>query len=229
MAKKTVEQLKKQLQSKDVEERQEAAWALKELEDEAEKASKELEEALNDEDWAVRKLSLLALGKIYKSNFEDTAINFLKNDPHGEVKAGAIDTLAEFGSENAVPALLDATKDEYKIVREMASWALGKLGSKSKNVAPQLIALFENADPIEQKIISWTLAEIGSKEAIEPLRKAADKTDIPELKADLAFSLAKLEDKEYIGISILQEMADNGELTKWEIEELEELLKEKGL
>lgn len=229
MTKKTIQQLIGELQSQDLETRQQAAWDLAEMEDEAEEASSALEIAVEDKDWAVRKLSLMALGNIHKSNFEDKAIDFLLHDSHGEVKAGAIDVLAKFGSEKAIPALLKATKDEYKMVREMAAWALGKLGSKAKNVAPQLIDLFKKADPTEQKIISWTLAEIGAKEAIEPLRNAADKTEIPELKADLAFSLAKLEEEDYIGISMLQEMAENGELTKWEIEELEKLLEEKGL
>jgi len=222
MAIKSISELIVDLQSDNLETRRDAAWALAEYGEAAREALPALRDSFKDDDWAVRKLSLLALGRILESDFESEAINALENDPNNEVKAGAIETLAEFGSEKAVPALLKAAKSDYQTVREMAPWALGKLGKKSSIAITSLIDLLLTSNPFEQKIVGWALGEIGAVEAVDPLIKVIEESTLPEVKASLAFSLAKLDDKDK-GIAYLLEMKEKNELTYWEIQELDKL------
>ncbi len=223
----------KKLKSSDVEKRQEGAWDLQELaENERAKiklAIPDLVAVLKDEDWAVRKLSLLALGYLDVKDQIPTMIDFLRNDINSEVRVGAAQALGDMKVEKAVPDLIQALDDSAVMVRQVSLYSLGLIGIPAKEAVPKVIEILNQPEDIEllqvSDIAAWVLGEIGDKSAIDSLSKALDNATYSERKVEIACALTRLEDGKGIGFSKLVKMKENFELNELQLELVENILK----
>ena len=124
--KEKVQELIKQLKAEKVEDRQEAAWNLhksaEEQVTEIAEAIPALIEATKDENWAVRKMSIMALGELNVEKLIPTIIDFLKNDLESEVRVGAAEALGDMKAEQGVPQLIKALDDSYDMVCHVSIW-----------------------------------------------------------------------------------------------------------
>lgn len=223
----------KKLKSSDVEKRQEGAWDLQELaENERAKiklAIPDLVAVLKDEDWAVRKLSLIALGYLDVKDQIPTMIDFLRNDINSEVRVGAAQALGDMKVEKAVPDLIQALDDSAVMVRQVSLYSLGLIGIPAKEAVPKVIEILNQPEDIEllqvSDIAAWVLGEIGDKSAIDSLSKALDSAVYSERKVEIACALTNLEDGKGIGFSKLVKMKENFELNELQLELVENILK----
>jgi HEAT repeat protein len=228
-----VKELIEQLKSEDVEERQEAAWTLHKN---AENGVKEITEAIpalitatKDEDWAVRKMSILALGELNVEKVIPTIIDFLKNDLENEVRVGAAEALGDMKAEQAIPDLINALDDSYDMLSQVAIWSLGTIGKKAAAAVPKLLELLVTPEEVgivqTSNITAWALGEIGDKSAIEPMIEALNNSAYHEQQFTIAYSLALLEGPEGTGFKELKRMKENFEFVFDEAEQYEKLLK----
>ena len=223
----------KKLKSPDVVKRQEGAWNLLELaENESDKiklAIPDLVAVLKDEDWAVRKLSLLALGYLDVKDQIPTMIDFLRNDINSEARVGAAQALGEMKVEKAVPHLIQALDDSAFMVRRASLHSLGLIGILAKEAVPRVIEILNQPEDMEllqvRNIAAWVLGEIGDKSAIDSLSKALDSAVYSERKVEIACALTNLEDGKGIGYSELVRMKENFELNEFQLEYVEKILK----
>ncbi len=231
-----VNNLIEKLKSNDLETRQEAAWNLKVL---AEDKNKEVEVAIpdlintmQDDDWAVRKLSILALGELNVNKKIPTIIDFLRNDIESEVRVGAAEALGQLKAEEAVPHLIKALDDSSNMVRQVSMWSLGLIGEKAKEAVPKIIEFLLKPEDIEitqiSNLAAWSLGEIGDKRAIEPLTNALNKAAYHEKKFTIAYSLALIEDGKGEGFTELIRMKENYELADSDLKLFEKLLNKLG-
>lgn len=221
------------LKSTDLDTRQQAAYNIhkfsEEHTDESFIAIPSLKEAMNDSDWVVRKMSILALGELDVKEEIPRLIDFLKNDNEPEVRVGAAEALGDMKAENALEGLIAALDDPYEMVQQVTLWSIGKLGEKAKIALPKLIEFLSIPDStaIVQKtnIAAWALGEVGDKRAIDPLNKALKEAQYHDRKYNVASSLALLEGKDGEGFAELIKMKNLDELFPHELEEFEELEK----
>jgi len=75
------------------------------------------------------------------------------------VRLCACDGLTKIGEPAAVPAFINALKDENKLVRSRSAEALGKIGDK-RAVLP-LISALKDEDQYVRKRVTWALNEIA--------------------------------------------------------------------
>lgn len=224
------------LKSSDLETRQQAAWELHKLAedniDETKKAIPVLLKTIKDEDWAIRKMSTLALGELGVKEAIPMIIDFLKFDIEPEVRAGAAEALGDLRAEQAVPSLIDALDDSADIVRQVSIWSLGLMGEKAKEAVPKILEFLSKPDDIGivqiSHLAAWTLGEIGDKRAIEPLVNALNNAAYHEKQFNIAYSLALLEGPKGFGFTELQRMKGNHELDNSELELFEKLMKKKS-
>jgi HEAT repeat protein len=228
-----VKELIKNLQSTDLETRQEAAYDLYRLAEdkiiEIKEAIPELKKTINDDDWAVRKMSILALGELNRQELIPTFIEILRLDTNPEVRAGTAEVLGKMKVEEAEPILIKSLDDSADIVRQVSAWSLGMIGKKATNAVPKLLEIMQQPDDINfiqiNSIAIWALGKIGDKIALKPLITALDNATDHEMKFNIACSLAEIEDEKGIGFTELQKMKDNYELNETEIEVFEKILK----
>ncbi len=237
----TVEKLDKEinllitnLKSNDVETRRDAAWKIKEF---AETNARDLQdiipflvEALLNDDWVIRKMVLLALGKLEAKSECSKVISILNNDKNGEVRAAAAEILTHMEIEEAIPYLIKALKDSERVVFEVAIWGLGSFGEKAKAAVPMLIELLS----IKTKgivsinaLAAWALGEIGDTSAIEPLTQALKKVTFLEEQFKIAFAIAQLEEGIGFGTEELQQLQTSGKLMQPDVDLIDELIQSK--
>ncbi|MHA1156379.1 MAG: HEAT repeat domain-containing protein, partial [Candidatus Heimdallarchaeota archaeon] len=189
-----------------------------------------LVKALQDEDWVVRKMSLLTLGELEAMNEVPTVISILSKDENAEVRAAATEVLAKLEIEEAIPHLIKALEDSKRVVFEVAIWGLGSLGKKAKDAVPRLIEFLNvtcQGSIIIPALAAWALGEIGDKSAIEPLKQTLDKAIFLEDQFKVAFAIAQLEEGISFGTEELQRIQASGKLQKSENESIEKLIQSK--
>lgn len=231
--KKKIKDLIEKLRSSDLDTRQQAAWDLYTLgEDKIEEvnlAIPALIVAMKDADWAVRKMSILALGELQVTEEIPTIIEFLRYDIEPEVRAGAAEALGYMKAYQAIPDLIRALDDTASIVQQVTIWTLGTMKEKAKTAVPKILEFLLKPDDVELIQINnqaaWALGEIGDKAAIKPLVNALNAAAYHERKFTIAYSLALLEGFNGNGLIELQRMKDKYELDDNELELFDKLQK----
>jgi len=229
---KTIQDLIIDLKSSDLDTRQQAAYDLhissEKNPGETKSAIPSLKEAINDPDWVVRKMSIMALGELDVREEILRIIDFLKDDANPEVRVGAAEALGDMKVDEAIEHLIMALDDSYEILKQVSIWSLVRIGKKSITAVPKIIECMLKPDikGIAQtnNLAAWALGEIGDKTAIEPLKKALKEAEYSERKFIVAYSLALLEGADGIGYAELLKMKENSQLLNHEIEELDELI-----
>lgn len=229
--KEKVKDLIEKLKSTDLETRQQAAWDLSMLgEDKIEEAKlavPALIVAMKDDDWAVRKMSILALGELQVTEEIPTIIESLRYDVEPEVRAGAVQALGDMKAEQAIPDLIKALNDSSSVVQQVTVWALGSMKEKAKAAIPKILEFLMKSEDIEfvqiNNLAAWALGEFGDKTAIGPLITALNDAAYHERKFTIAYSLALLEGPNGEGLVELRRMKDHYELDDHELALLEKL------
>jgi len=234
--KNNVTELIKRLKDEDVEVRQEAAWILHKNAEEGMKEAAEaipaLITAMKDDDWAVRKMSILALGELNVEKLIPTIIDVLKNDLENEVRVGAAEALGDMKAEQAVPQLINVLDNSYEMLCHVAIFSLSKIGEKATAAVPKLLELLATPEEVgfvqTNSLAAMALGEIGDKSAIEPLKDALNKAAYHEHQFTIAYSLALIEGLDGAGIAELKRMKEKFEFINDDLELYEKLLKKLG-
>ena len=103
----------KRLKSDNLEEKREAAWELQNLEEKAKDAIPALVEAIKDEDWAVRSMSVLAIGNVKYDKINSDLTLLLLEDESEEVRASAVEALVRIRPSDINSLLVQAIKDKH--------------------------------------------------------------------------------------------------------------------
>ena len=223
--KKRVADYIERLQSYNLEEKREAAWELQDLGKEAGDAIPTLVIAIKDEDWAVRSMSVLALGELKYDKVNPDLIHILLNDESEEVRASAVEALVRIRPDEINSLLVQAIKDKHKLVRERVVWGLGVIGEKAKEAIPEIIELLRMPDVgLIHSIAAWALVELSAYEAIELLTETMLMTEADEIRFRLALALGYLEEGEGEGLKELRKMKDQGRLSHIEELQLEDFI-----
>ncbi|MHA1556600.1 MAG: HEAT repeat domain-containing protein [Candidatus Heimdallarchaeota archaeon] len=183
--------------------------------------------AMKDDDWAVRKMAILALGELQVTEEIPSIIKSLNYDVESEVRAGASQALGFLKAEQAIPDLIKALDDSASVVQQVTIWTLGMMKEKAKAAVPKMLEILLKPEDVEliqiNNLAAWALGEFGDKAAIEPLITAMNAAEYHERKFTIACSLALLEGPNGEGMVELQRMKDNYELVYNEPELLETL------
>lgn len=223
--KKRVSEYIKRLKSDNLEEKREAAWELQNLEMKAKDAIPTLVETIKDEDWAVRSMSVLALGKLKYDKVNQDLIHILLKDESEEVRASAVEALVRIRPSEINSLLMQAIKDAHKLVRERVVWGLGVIGEKAKEAIPEIIEILQMPNEgLLHSIAAWALVELSADEAIEPLTETMLLTEADEIRFTLALALAYLEGGEGEGLKELHKMKEQGRLSHIEELQLEDFV-----
>ncbi|MBE0415655.1 MAG: HEAT repeat domain-containing protein [Dehalococcoidia bacterium] len=107
------------------------------------------------------------------------------------VRSAAADALGMIGDEAAVPALIDALKDEFSVVRTDAAFALGRLGAAA---VPALIEALKEEEERMRAEAAFALGEIGrdAKSAVLALIEALN-DEKEDVRREAAWALEKIE------------------------------------
>jgi len=182
---------------------------------------------MKDDDWAVRKMAILALGELQVTEEIPSIIKSLNYDVESEVRAGASQALGFLKAEQAIPDLIKALDDSASVVQQVTIWTLGMMKEKAKAAVPKMLEILLKPEDVEliqiNNLAAWALGEFGDKAAIEPLITAMNAAEYHERKFTIACSLALLEGPNGEGMVELQRMKDNYELVYNEPELLETL------
>ena len=223
--KKRVSEYIKKLKSDNLEEKREAAWELQDLEEKAKDAIPALVEAIKDEDWAVRSMSVLALGKVKYDKINSDLTLLLLEDESEEVRASAVEALVRIRPSDINSLLVQAIKDKHKLVRERVVWGLGVIGEKAKEAIPEIIEILQMPNEgLLHSIAAWALVELSADVAIEPLTETMLLTEADEIRFTLALALAYLEEREGEGLKELRKMKNQGRLSQIEELQLEDFI-----
>lgn len=223
--KKRVADYIERLQSYNLEEKREAAWELQDLGKEAGDAIPALVVAIKDEDWAVRSMSVLALGELKYDKVNPDLIHILLNDESEEVRASAVEALVRIRPDEINSLLVQAIKDKHKLVRERVVWGLGVIGEKAKEAIPEIVELLRMPDVgLIHSIAAWALVELSAYEAIELLTETMLMTEADEIRFRLALALGYLEEGEGEGLKELRKMKNQGRLSHIEELQLEDFI-----
>jgi hypothetical protein len=144
-----IQELRKHLESPDVDQRVFAIKALQKIGPAAEAAVPALISALKDAAADVRRSAAEALGAI--SPVAEAAVPALAaalKDDDAKVRASAAEALGAIGpaAEAAVPALVAALKDDDAELRRQAANALGRIGPAAEAAVPALVAALKDDD-----------------------------------------------------------------------------------
>jgi vesicle coat complex subunit len=93
-----------------------------------------------------------------------------------------------------VAALARALEDDDALlVRQIAAWALGRIGTAAREAVPALASALEHPDPIVRRNAAWALASIGTaaSTAIPGLERALADPD-PAVREEAREALAKV-------------------------------------
>jgi len=179
-----------------------AAWALGKIGDL--QAVPALMEALKDEDKDVRQTAAEALGKIGVPAVP--ALMEALKDEDWRVRQAAARALGEIGDPQALPALIQALKDEY--VREAVEEALGKIGVPA---VPALIQALKDDEYVRWAAVG-ALGKIGVP-AVPALMEALKDKDKDVRKA-AAGALRKIGDRQALP-ALLEALKDEDWRVRW--------------
>ena len=182
-AERLLAELRRELQSKDVQTRIAAATILGRLG--GQEAVDALTEALDDAAAQVRRTVVLALATSGDSAAVRPSLIAALRDPEPVVRMAAARQLARAGDEQAIPILSELVKDS-----EEAAPALAELGDSGMQALTQLLA---TGDTLQRTRAATALGKINRPEAAAALRQAlAD--DNAAVHGQAAYSLAELRD-----------------------------------
>ncbi|MXZ01971.1 phytanoyl-CoA dioxygenase, partial [Candidatus Poribacteria bacterium] len=149
-----------------------AAYALGTI---GEPAVPQLIETLGDENGPTRRMAAYALAAVGAPAV--SALSDALQHPEDTVRIEATYALAQIGdaAQDAIPALIERTKDEADEVRRYLADALGGIGPAAAPAVPVLIDMLENDEDKQARFeAALALAQIGpaSSDAIPALSKA---------------------------------------------------------
>ncbi|MFW6065291.1 MAG: HEAT repeat domain-containing protein [Planctomycetota bacterium] len=140
----------------------------KELASLGEPAAPVLINALNDEVWRVRQISVEALGRMGAEEATEPLAQRLLEEPDERVRSVMPRALGNIGAPGAIDALIETMKDDPdEGVRQQAAIALGEF-SDQKVVDALLGVLETNDDAVMVEAMS-SLSSIGDPAAVEPI------------------------------------------------------------
>ncbi len=185
----SIKVLPKMLADKNAKVRKDAAQAIKRVGVKTEEAMDALLLALKDEDPGVRKYSREAIEKLgIESREEIEAVAALLNNKNDKVREEAIDILVDIAprAASALPEVIDALKDEDRIVRYKAKKLLQKLGIKDQPSAVALGKMLRSIKetPVSDSEKSAKVSAISLLDNIDPESSLA----IPVFKGALSSS-----------------------------------------
>jgi len=170
-------------------------------------------------------MSVLALGKVKYDKINSDLTQILLKDESEEVRASAVEALVRIRPSNINSLLLQAIKDEHKLVRERVVWGLGILGEKAKEAIPGIIEILRMPDEgLLHSIAAWALVELSADVAIEPLTETMLLTEADEIRFSLALALVYLEEGEGEGLEEIRKMKNQGRLSHIEELQLEDFI-----
>jgi HEAT repeat protein len=104
-------------------------------------------------------------------------------------------TLAQLGclAGPAVPALIEALRDDAGAVRNMAIRALGNIGPDAQQAAARLSELLSDEEPEVRGQAATALGQIGGDDAAAALEKAYADEDDEEVQEMIAAALAEID------------------------------------
>ena len=181
-----VEALNEALKDEDAEVRENALFALSQIE--GRRATEALIAALKDATPQVREKAVWGLGMRHSDAAIDPLIGALR-DSNSQVRERAAWALGLNGNGRAIEPLMNALKDEDVEVRQKAAWALGLRGD-SRAVEPLINALNDNS-PEVREMAAWALGMRGDKRALKALN-AAMKDQNREVRGKAAWALGML-------------------------------------
>ena len=151
-------------------------------------------QALNNNDWRVRKFAAYGLGEAEPEVDRTKVVSALGDrmaDQHPDVRERSAWALGEIEDGAAVPALTRALRsDADRRVRATAAWALGEIEDPS--AVPGLISVLNDNDLEIRKKAAWALGEIESELAVDPLVKALQDADAG-MRREAAWALGEIE------------------------------------
>ncbi|NER30843.1 MAG: TIR domain-containing protein, partial [Symploca sp. SIO1C4] len=133
-----------------------------------------LNQALEDEDYDVRRRAAYALGNI-GTEAAITALISALEDQDSDVRQRAAYALGAIGTEAAITALISALEDQDSDVRQRAAYALGNIGTEA--AIPALISALEDEDSDVRWRAAEALGKIGSEAAIPALIRTLEAQD----------------------------------------------------
>jgi hypothetical protein len=177
-SKETIPQLLATLRDAPEPERLNATYALGEMGD---SAVEPLLEILRDADEPLRLKAACGLS-VVGAPAMPALVKALTDDDDWWVRASVADTLGDIGipAREAVPALIDALRDESDWVRRNAVTALGTLGNTHQDTVPALIGALRDPHPF---------VRINTVTALVKLGKSAQNGDISEAMPALTATL----------------------------------------
>lgn len=151
--------------------------------------------ALQDEDWSVRRIAIDALVTKGDTRAVEPLINALRNQDL-LIQSDAARGLIELDDTRAVEPLISALKDKESSVRMYAADILGKLGD-IRAIEPLINALNDQDSSVRQ-YVAEALGTFSDTRAVEPLIDALRDED-PCVRYNAAKNLGKLSDDRAVG------------------------------
>jgi len=176
---------------------------------------------VRDDNAAVRRAAVEALGQLADPRAIDALVEVLRTDSDARVREAAASALGSIESPRAVPGLVAALGNERTAsVRAKIAWALGEiedaravdaLGSalrdqsvevrrqavwalgniESADAVPSLIPLLRDSDTETRKQAAWALGEIENPDAVTALSAAA-KDPNPDVRDQVIWALGEI-------------------------------------
>ena len=138
-----------------------------------------------------RQRMAIALGGL-RSALAVELLRPLVHDEHGQVRSGAIQSLADLAHEETLPVLLDALRDSNSDVRWIATQALGQMSSTT--AVDALIPMLTDEDKEVGRIAADGLGRQGDRRAV-PHLIAALRDSYPLLRESAIVALGQLADR----------------------------------
>lgn len=118
------------------------------------------------------------------------------------LRAAVVESLGQIGGARVVPILHDALQDKDQLVVARAAAALGAM--RDRDGVDALIQLAARGGNVGQSAVE-SLADIGDERAISTMQRLLRSED-PKVRAQAAFALVKLGDKEEDGAQELENL-----------------------
>jgi HEAT repeat protein len=168
-------------------------------------------QALKDESWVVRQVAAWVLGEIGDPQAVPALLQAHKDDWY--VRKAVEEALEKIGLP-AVPALMEALKDENGDVRYAAALALGKIGDPQ--AVPALIEALKDkeGDARVIAIVAKALAKIGDPQAIPALLEALN-DEKRRARRVMSAPLEEIGDPQEVLPDLLEVLEDRDKNVRW--------------
>ncbi|MEK7486270.1 MAG: HEAT repeat domain-containing protein [Planctomycetota bacterium] len=153
-------------------------------------------EALQDEEWIVRREAAESLGGMGNTSPEVvTGLVGALHDENKDVRKKVAWALGKIGTDSteAALALVEILKDSNPDVRYWGAWSLGELGAKAKGAIPELVETLKDPSPDIREKAGLVLGKMGSeaKGAVPALLELM-KDDYEEVLKKAAWALGQI-------------------------------------